>query len=221
MKLEFSPSVSSRDTVKRLAFNPITGRDPQLLKIHVAKPLRVRVRRDTVVRVAHQLQLHNRPNCPIEPSTCCRICTPENSNGSPIQHDGSLFISRSAPLPLFSPMLFLCTLQSSYTNHYNQCLPQTPVDEKFFISQYRKTLLSQKDFRTLVGLSKFFVIYTACVPCQQSGRLRRGSRSHLHGPQNQPGDVQPICESDLHFIEGASCQIRKNFHSRGGAAGAW
>jgi hypothetical protein len=43
MKLEFSPSVSSRDTVKRLAFNPITGRDPQLLKIHVAKPPTVSV----------------------------------------------------------------------------------------------------------------------------------------------------------------------------------
>lgn len=180
MKLEFSPSVSSRDTVKRLAFNPITGRDPQLLNIHVAKPLRVRVRRDTVVRVAHQLQLHNRPNCPIEPSTCCRICTPENSNGSPIQHDGSCSFLDPLRSPSCSPCCSCCTLQSSYTNHHNQCLPRRPSMKSFLHHNTEKPCFHKRIFVPSLARPSFSsYIGTACVPCQQSGRLRRGSRSHF------------------------------------------
>ena len=201
--------IQSRDSL-----NPITGRDPQLLKIHVAKPPTVsdnRVRRDTVVRVAHQLQLHNRPNYPIEPSTCCRICTPENSNGSPIQHDGSCSFLDPLRSPSSSPCCS-CTLssmrQSSCTNHHNQCLSQTPVNEKFFISQYSKTLLPQKIFVLSLARPSFRHIYCLCaLPAIRAAQTRQPQP--LHGSQNQPGDVQPICELDLHFVEGASWQMEK------------
>lgn len=142
-----------------------------------ASPSRFRVRRDTVVRVAHQLQLHNRPNCPIEPSTCCRICTPENSNGSPIQHDGSCSFLDPLRSPSSSPCCS-CALSSMghpiiTTNAY----PRRPSMKSFSYHNTAKPCF-HKSFSYSRWLVRVFVIYTACVPCQQSGRLRRGSRSH-------------------------------------------